>query len=251
MEQINDFHTHIGQYFNTYYDYHEVFNALRDNSVTEITCAYFTPRFDNQNNAIEFYFAVVEELKKAYEYGNQIGVKTNFLYWADPLVLKNRSLDEIFSDYDYSGIAIHPRLHFWTKEFSKDLTKILKFCRLKSIPLFIHTGDDELDEPLQFEPFIADFSDVEIHLAHCKATDAIIYLFQKYPNLYGDTAFCPYESYKAICDAGFKNKMLFGTDFPITHWVKKREKTEEYVAEEILTKEYTESLLTNSFYHKD
>ena len=58
-----DYHTHIGQFNEVYYDYHEVLRTLKNNGITEATLAYLTPRFDNGNYAKDFYFAVRDELK--------------------------------------------------------------------------------------------------------------------------------------------------------------------------------------------
>lgn len=219
MEQIHDHHTHIGFFNDTYYDFKDVFSVLKNNGVSETTLAYLTPKFDDKKSAVEFYYAVNEELKEAVDYAKSISLKTNILYWADPFVLKSGiNFEQIFSDFDFHGFAIHPVLHDWTKSEADLLTDIFNYAHKKNLPIYIHTGIDDYDEPLQFEQWIKDFPDVEIHLAHCKATDSIIELFSKYKNLFGDTVFCPNESYKKICGAGFKDRMLFGTDFPITHW---------------------------------
>lgn len=216
---MHDIHTHIGQFNQFYYDYHDVFSVLRNNEITETTLAYLTPKFDDSKMALEFYYAVINELKEAKEFAQKIKFNINILHWADPLLFdKGISLENIFSDFDYSGIAIHPVLHEWSKKESEKLTKIFEFSRIKKIPVFIHTGISKCDEPLQFEKWFSDFPEVEVHLAHCKAADSIIYLFSKYENLFGDTAFCPKESFEKICRAGFKSRMSFGSDFPITHY---------------------------------
>lgn len=215
---MHDYHTHIGQFNEVYYDYHDVLRTLKNNGITEATLAYLTPRFDNENYAKDFYFAVRDELKDVRSFANRINIKINILYWADPLVLKSISLDKIFSDFNYSGIALHPGVHSWTKDFSDLLSLIFCFAKDKNIPLFIHTGVSEYDNPLQFEKWFANFPTVSVQLAHCKDSKPIIELFSKYKNLTGDTAFCPADSYKAICAAGFKHRMYFGSDFPITHY---------------------------------
>lgn len=215
---MTDWHTHIGQYFDSYYDFHDVFDVLKKNGIDETVCAYLTPKFDDAKTSLSFFHAVEEELENARVYAKSIGLKVSFLYWADPLVLKALSLKTIFSRFSYSGIALHPRLHNWTTSFSDLLTRIFDFSREQNIPIFIHTGISKEDEPKQFEKWFKDFPDVEIHLAHCKATEQIIELFSSFKNLFGDTAFCPQDSYEKICNAGFKNRMLFGSDFPITHW---------------------------------
>ena len=102
--------------------------------------------------------------------------------------------------------------------FADKLTEIFKFADFYNLPIYIHTGCSECDQPLQFERWFKYFPKVEVHLAHCKDPKPIITIFSKYKNIYGDTAFCPSDSYNAICKAGFKERMLFGTDFPITHY---------------------------------
>lgn len=215
---MTDWHTHIGQYFDSYYDFHDVFDVLKKNGIDETVCAYLTPKFDDAKSSLSFFHAVEDELKVADEYANSIDFKVHFLYWADPLVLKNFSLETVFAGFPYFGIAVHPRLHNWTMDSSDSLGQIFAFSKERNIPTFIHTGVSKEDEPMQFEKWFKDFPEVEVHLAHCKAPEQIIKLFSKYHNLFGDTAFCPKDSYQKVCEAGFKDRMLFGTDFPITHY---------------------------------
>ncbi len=245
---MHDIHTHIGQFRNTYYDYHDVFKALKNNGITETTLAYLTPKIEDEKIALEFYYAVTEELKDAKSFAKEIDLKTNILYWADPLVFKTKNLNSIFSDFDYYGIAIHPTIHNWTKEFPDELTDIFKFAQEQNFPIYIHTGISEHEEPMQFEKWIHDFPQTKVHLAHCKDPNPIIHLFSKYKNLVGDTAFCPEDSYKAICDAGFKDRMFFGTDFPISHWYQHYGEKNFETDEKALTKSYADVLKADSFF---
>ncbi len=219
---MTDWHTHIGRYYDSYYDFHDVFTVLKNNGIDENICAYLTPRFERKEDSVVFFHAVESELFEADAFAKSIGLRTKFLYWADPLVLEEFSLDEIFSGFKYFGIALHPLLHEWTFEHEDFVTSIFDFCGKNELPLFIHTGASFSDKPNLFEKWFMEFPNVEVHLAHCKEPDAIIALFFKYKNLFGDTAFCPSDSYKKICAAGFKNRMLFGSDFPITHWYENR-----------------------------
>ena len=219
---MTDYHTHIGQYYDSYYDFRDVFKVLKDNGIDENICAYFTPKFDKKEDSIAFCHAVEEELFEAGKFAGRIGLKTRFLYWADPLVLEELPLETIFSKFSYFGIAMHPFLHNWTTQYSNLVTEIFLFSDKHELPIFIHTGASALDQPMQFEQWFADFPNVQVHLAHCKEAEIIIKLFSKYKNIFGDTAFCPTDSYNKICEAGFKNRMLFGSDFPITHWYEQK-----------------------------
>lgn len=122
------------------------------------------------------------------------------------------------------------------------LAEIFSFAEKQNLPIYIHTGVSEHDEPMQFEKWIRDFQKVKVDLAHCKDPKPIIELFSKYKNLVGDTAFCPLDSYKAICDAGFKDRMFFGTDFPITHWYEHLGEENFPTDEKSLTESYAKTL---------
>ena len=89
---------------------------------------------------------------------------------------------------------------------------------------------------------VAAFPEVKVHLAHCKDPEPIIQLFSKYKNLVGDTAFCPQDSYEAICKAGFKDRMFFGTDFPISHWYEHHGEKDFPTDEKNLTESYKKTL---------
>ncbi len=236
---MHDYHVHIGQFNEIYYDYHDVFFAVKENGISEITLAYLTPKFNDEKCAVDFYHAVVEELKQAKQYANKIGLIINILHWAEPLLFSARiSLNKIFENFEYKGIALHPVLHDWSKSHADKLTEIFKFADFHNLPIYIHTGCSECDQPLQFEKWFKDFPKVEVHLAHCKDPKAIISLFSKYKNIYGDTAFCPSDSYNAICEAGFKDRMFYGTDFPITHYYEQINNKNRNNDKKILTTHY-------------
>ncbi len=239
---MHDIHTHIGQFNQTKYDFHNIFKALKNNGVDETTFAYLTPLFTDSAPAIEFYKAMTEETKDAVEFAKEIGLKVNPLYWIDPMVLFGGiPLESIMKDLDYKGLVVHPFLNDWNpadKNRVDLLTHVFEFAKEKKYEIYFHTGCSEKDNPLLFEQCFADFPEVKVHLAHCKDPEPIIQLFSKYDNLVGDTAFCPDDSYKSICNAGFKERMFFGTDFPITHWY-------EHFGEEIFSAD--EKTLTESY----
>ena len=219
---MHDIHTHIGQFYQTKYDFHNIFMALKNNGITETTFAYLTPLFTDSAPAIEFYNAMTQETKAALDFAKKIDLKVNPLYWIDPMVLFcGITLESILNDLDYKGLVVHPFLNDWNPSDEKRanlLTQIFEFAEKKNYEIYFHTGCSERDNPLNFEKWFVEYPQVKVHLAHCKDPEPIIKLFSKCKNLVGDTAFCPQDSYEAICKAGFKDRMFFGTDFPISHW---------------------------------
>lgn len=243
---MHDIHTHIGQFNDTKYDYHDIFKALKNNGITETTFAYLTPLFTESKPAIEFYKAMTEETKEALDFADHIDLKVNPLYWIDPMFLFDGiTLDSIMKDLDYKGLVVHPFLNDWNPSDEKRsnlLNQVFQFVSKKGYEIYFHTGCSQTDNPLLFEEWFAAFPEVKVHLAHCKEPEPIIELFSKYKNLVGDTAFCPEDSYKAICDAGFKDRMFFGTDFPITHWYEHYGEQNFPADEKSLTESYRRTL---------
>lgn len=243
-----DIHTHIGQFYQTYYDFHDVFSALKNNGITETTCAYLIPLFTESEPAIAFCRAMTEETKEALEFAEKIDLKVHVLYWIDPMVLLGGiSLESIVGSLEYKGLVVHPFLNDWNpddKQRAALLTKVFEFAQERNYGIYFHTGCSASDNPLNFEKWFADFPSVKVHLAHCKDPEPIIQLFSKYENLVGDTAFCPQDSYEAICKAGFKDRMFFGTDFPITHWYQHKGEEEFSTDEKSLTESYKRTLET-------
>lgn len=208
--------------------------------MSEITCAYLTPKFDTEKAAVQFYDTVLEEVKAANMFANELDLQVHFLAWLDPLVIKSGITPEkITNDFDYAGFALHPVLHDWTGSEAALRDDVFHFCKNNAFPIFIHTGVSSNDNPLNPE--------VHVRLAHCKEPDPLITLFSKYKNLTGDTAFCPRDSYAAICKAGFQDRMYFGSDFPITHWYEKMHNTPETVSEAELTAHYKKLLEEKKF----
>ena len=114
-------------------------------------------------------------------------------------------------------LSLLPFLNDWNpadKKRADLLTKVFEFAKENNYELYFHTGCSPTDNPLNFEKWFVEYPQVKVHLAHCKDPEPIIELFSKCENLVGDTAFCPQDSYEAICKAGFKDRMFFGTDFP-------------------------------------
>ena len=243
---MHDIHTHIGQFYQTKYDFHNIFMALKNNGITETTFAYLTPLFTESNPVIDFYNAMTQETKAALDFAKKIDLKVNPLYWIDPMVLFGGiTLDSILNDLDYKGLVVHPFLNDWNPSDEKRsnlLTQFFQFASKKGYEIYFHTGCSERDNPLLFEKWFAAFPEVKVHLAHCKDPEPIIQLFSKYKNLVGDTAFCPQDSYEAICKAGFKDRMFFGTDFPISHWYEHLGEKDFPTDEKSLTESYKKAL---------
>lgn len=99
-----------------------------------------------------------------------------------------------------------------------------------NLPLLIHTGGRPEAEPLQFERFIKDYSEVKTILAHGRPIDQACEIIKRYSNAYVDTAFMPIEDINFLIETGLKNKIIFGSDYPIdSYFHPEKDRKEVYI----------------------
>ena len=236
----SDCHVHCGQYYEQYYQPASIVKALYNNGIKNAWLSSTTSCIEWSNQEEKEYLIrhIDDEIEEAVLTANDLGLNLTPLYW----VIPQRHIDgEIVEDvirYSYyKGFKIHTKVGGWDKDtaFTRKLFNEVCFCAEKyHFPILIHTGMDIVDSPKRFEKYFSNYKNVKFVLAHCKNTDEIIDLFSKYNNVFGDTSFCPIESYNKICEYGFSERMQSGTDFPIPHWIKAIKK-EAFPDEEELT----------------
>lgn len=234
-----DCHVHFGQYYHLYYQPSLVVRALHRSGVRRAwvssTTACIAPASFDEAQYLSRH--IDEEMQEALAEASKYNMTLVPLYWAVPERYDN--LEKVDGAI-YAGFKIHPKIGEWGGKIGKNLFHDLCVCASrKHFPILIHTGVDAVDSPSRFEDYFAEFPDVTFVLAHCRNVREIVRLFGKYENLHGDTAFCPAENYKEICRAGFQPRMLWGTDFPITHWCNR---TGDAVTLSILCKNYQKTL---------
>ena len=79
-------------------------------------------------------------------------------------------------------------------------------------------GDDPCESPYLFEPFIKKHPRVTVQLAHCRPAAETLAMLQAYPNIICDIAMVNTEAVSRITAAGFRGRIVYGSDFPIPHW---------------------------------
>ena len=212
-----DNHVHIGTFEDTFYSYEDVFTVLKISGVKGCIFSYFTPRFNNSFFAKDFFLASANEIRKALVFAKSICFDAVPLLWIDPyMLLGSKDLFFYAKKLEFRGFKIHPYLHDWSNSVLLDA--IFEYASQNNKYVYIHTGQSTTDQPILFEHTISKYPNVKVHLAHCKEAKQVIYLMSKYENVFGDTAFCPKEAFREIANAGFRERMHFGTDFPVTHY---------------------------------
>ena len=239
---MTDWHVHIGQWNEIYYEPGAVFRSIKAGGTDEIYFSTTTSgRYCKESIAVqgntdlqkslptarELYEFIREEIGTALDEAKKVGLKAHPLYWVIPEVhgVKNQSkaatIKEAMSDLPYEGFKIHPRGNPWNLEDDETwrLTEeVFSYAEEHSLFILIHAGPDDFELPAKFESFIARHPKVLVQLAHCRPLKDTLYMLRTYPNVVCDTAFVDDETKKKIEEAGFADRIRFGTDFPIKHY---------------------------------
>ena len=233
-----DYHVHFGQWSNGYYSAASIFDSVKASGVEEIwvsstsSCKYckesldvISKNLDSSNfpTALELYSFIKNEVLDAMEYGKKIGLRAVPLYWVIPEVhfstSANISIEKAMKEVPYKGFKLHPRGNHWDLSDEKTFElaeSVFSYANENKLPILIHCGYDDFENPKLFEKFIAKSPNAKVQLAHCKPLEDTLYMLKKYPNTSCDTAFVSEDVQNQIIAAGFGNRIRYGSDFPIT-----------------------------------
>ena len=221
---IADYHIHFGQFYNVYYQPSTVISVLAACGVKTVwgssTTACLRWKTDEEKKYILTH--IEDEIKEALFVAERRNVELKAFYRVIPKLHFEGVRIEKFMDNaaHYNGFKIHPLDEGYEDKsaINELMEEVCEYASKYRLPILIHTGENGSDAPDRFEKFFEKFDNVHFVIAHCKQAMKVISLFQKYDNIFGDTAFCSKDSFNLICECGYANKMRFGTDFPATHW---------------------------------
>ena len=219
-----DHHVHIGQWTDRYYSAQEVFSELKKSGKTgcifmsTTSCAPL--HFDDKAEIHELYEKVRNEISEAVQSAIDIEFNAKPYYWVVPLFhLSGITFENVFDEQPaYCGLKIHPLSHNWNpyeKERAELLTQVFEFAGMHKLPIVFHTGVSSEDSPCLYEKWFKSFPNVKVTLAHSRNLKEVVYLFDTYPQLNGDTAFIPQENLEYFINNGYANRLVYGSDFPI------------------------------------
>lgn len=216
---MNDTHVHIGQFEDVYYDPLEVTDIVMSAGIKSMS-------FSSTSSCIgDIRYTVIEreilELLSCVSYSDEI-IKP-FCWFIPDYITQNISVERAFASVPYKGIKIHPYIQHWDFNDSSHmdtLHSLFDYSARNDVPVLIHTGHSGVDNAKMFEYFISEYKSAKCILAHCRPLDSTIEMLRKYYNVYCDTAFVPSIDIQQIISCGFSDRILLGSDFPITHFFK-------------------------------
>lgn len=218
---MTDFHVHIGQFNEAYFDALEIFNAIESTfEKTGVSEIYYSSlsscRDDVELSKIE------EETRYAQKFTSNVLHARPYLWLVPKYAEEKIDLENALCAFDYAGIKLHPfaqKWHFENPLHRKSLKKAFAWSAENQTFILIHTGMTERCLPNRFEIFFKEFPKAKVILAHSSPVEMTAELLNEYENIFCDTAYADESHIKQLfAKAADTSKILFGTDFPITHY---------------------------------
>ncbi|MDR0313112.1 MAG: amidohydrolase family protein [Treponema sp.] len=235
---MTDFHIHIGQFQEIYYEPLHILNVVSEAGVSHAAYSSVT----SCKNDVT-YKEVEREIAEVAVHFPSKNI-TPFFWYIPSYINEGITAVSAFQNLPYGGIKLHPRAHHWNLQDTKHLDclqGLFTFSQEHGLPILIHTGEDEFEKPSLFESFFIEYPKTKCILAHCRPVTDTIAMFQLYKNVYGDTAFLSADGFEKIIKADFRDRIISGSDFPITHYFRTKYPQNEN-CEITLQEQYIEDL---------
>jgi len=203
---IFDSHIHIGQFYEKYYSPEYIASFLKDMNIHKAIVSSTTICEEN-------YEKVISEITELIQIA---GNKIFPMLWLTPKMLKeNKHYLFIESGIKWKCIKVHGFIHNWHPN-GKILQQVINIASELKIPFLFHTGGIERCDAGAYLKIIKRNFQQQFILAHGRPIEQAINVLNQCSNAWVDTAFMPIEDIKRLDSKGYIDKVLFGTDFPIT-----------------------------------
>jgi len=205
ISQLTDIHTHFGSFGEYYYPLKEVIQELKNVGVKRVAMMPAIPLKD------DLHIPLNHDILPALEISD---IEVIPILFTSPAMIEQDPLFKKVKDIPYKFIKIHPYGHNWGK-YPHLIDIILEHAKNINIPIMIHTGYDE-SEPKNFQDWFKKYPKTEFILAHGKPADQAKEMLENYKNVWVDISFMNINGIQLIATKENNNRILFGTDIPIT-----------------------------------
>lgn len=164
---------------------------------------------------------IEEETAYALSYSGKLKVHP-YLWFVPSYADKNISVFSATKTFDYCGIKLHPAAQKWDLEnprHKKCMEEIFDWSAQNKKPVLVHSGTIPDDLPTRFSPFAIERPNSVLILAHSNPVKECAGLVNTYKNIFCDTAYIQKKNLEKLRSLVHdKEKILFGSDFPVTHY---------------------------------
>lgn len=210
---ICDAHVHIGYYLRIgcrqpyYYSPKRIEGILKrcgvSSYVVSSTCAQIKS------------ISINEIVREAREIRRVAGSKAHIFFWLSGRLYDDDNNMQWLKSGMFDGIKLHNGETPWTTKRQADLRYILTKAQEMSLPVMIHSGEDEEHSPSRLAVFAREFLNVRFNFAHCRPMDEMAEIISSCPNVWTDTAYMPLSYFKRLCHYNWHDRLMFGTDIPV------------------------------------
>ncbi len=218
---MTDHHIHRGQFNELYYDALEVFEAIEVAGANYgIDEAHFSSTSSCRDD-VEL-LKIEEETAYALSYSGKLKVRP-YLWFVPKYAEENISVFSATKTFDYCGIKLRPAAQKWNLEnprHKKCMEEIFAWSAQNKKPVLVHSGTIPDDLPARFSPFAIERPDSVLILAHSNPLKECAKLVNAHKNIFCDTACIQKKNLEKLRSlVTDKEKILFGSDFPVTHYI--------------------------------
>ena len=236
---IYDSHMHVGQFYDKYYSPSFLAGVISSFNIKKVLISSTTTCEEN-------YIKVISEIKQLIALSKE---KILPVLWVTPKMLKSNKLSYMLeSGIKWECIKIHGFIHNWPPN-GKLFQRVIELAIKMQLPILIHSGGDKKCDAGSYLKVIKRNPKQIFILAHGRPIGEALNVIKQCHNAYVDTAFMPVEDILFLIENNVENKILFGTDFPITiHYDSKQNANKWYEKRLLeLTSIMTEQLTTKIF----
>ncbi len=203
---MTDAHLHIGKFYKMYITAQQLLEFTDSVGIDKIAVS-------STSICEECYEKVIDEMKSLVSLG---GVKVFPILWLTPLMIaKDTQWMFVDSGIKWRCIKVHPEIHpYWTDK-PENMDDAAELATLLKVPILVHTAERPNCYAKLLEPTIKNHPSINFILAHSQPVNQVIELLEEYENVYADTAFCPLEEIYEMVEAGYSDRILWGSDYLI------------------------------------
>lgn len=200
-----DSHIHVGGFRDVYYSPREVYAFLDKAGVDKFAVS-------STMTCVEDYDLILCEFD---ELERLCADRLCPILWIHPNMLSNGWLERfLHTGIPWRCLKVHGYFNDWHSDKTL-LPKVVEIAIAMNVPLLFHTGGREESDSGRYADIIRQNKNVQFILAHSRPIEQTLSILKDCPNCYADTAFTPVENVKKMVNAGFSDKILFGTDYPL------------------------------------
>lgn len=204
IAQTCDCHIHFGQFRDGYFSVSQLISQIQSLGITR-ACVMPTGFYSKKE-----FFECLSALQSLPQ------ERFDSFLWLSPRILRWMPVENIFKLHNFKAIKIHGVAHPDWFAFPEKINEVCAFAGEKHVPLMFHTGKET--PASLFAHYCHQNPHTTFILAHGNPIEETIQIMKNCKNVFVDTAFLPIPNISKLCENGLSDRILFGTDFPITSY---------------------------------